>query len=116
MSAGPRCPRTSRGDLASRALLGIGGEHHVASRAPADDDTWQSIGSLARRIVARIEKPHADAGATGETAQLRRYTDRDCHRRQASSMSNAAWNASRLGAMVAVGALVAATASMVFNP
>ena len=49
-------------------------------------------------------------------AQLRGDADRDCHGRQASSMSNAAWNASRLGAIVAVGPLVGATASIVFSP
>ena len=40
----------------------------------------------------------------------------DCHLMLRSSMSNASWNASRFGAIVAVGPLVGATASSVFRP
>src|SRR5262245_3300072 len=50
-----------------------------------------------------------------EVPQLRRYSQ--CrHDYWFSSRSNAAWNASRFGAIVAVGPLVGATASSVFSP
>ena len=55
---------------------------------------------------------------TRKAAQLRGNANGHSHlgAPQWSSMSNAAWNASRFGAIVAVGPDVCATASIVFSP
>ena len=99
------------------------GDEHVDEAAQLTLVVEEALGETGVLRVERLQRVadrrrlDRDLGrAAGEAAQLRGDADRDCHGRQASSMSNAAWNASRLGAIVAVGPLVGATASIVFSP